>query len=357
VTAPSCQLDSYGVAFIKNGVKLKTAGAKATKINWSRVLDGISTAQVDFVTAGTDCCGQLGAIDHWNTEMIVFATNQETGLDDVVWRGPCQVPTFERGIVTVPAIDVLGWLQVRIAEMVMDFVDMDVTDIFEQLADYALNKDAANIPVYSILKVTSGTVESRSVDPASLRMVWSIVQEMLDAGLDITTFGSQIIAGIPAFTTIELKDTGVLGSVQVLKDGKEFGNRIVGNASRDVTGVYPPGPPAGSNGYPLVEVVASDTQLTDEASAIAAAKARYDYSANGVRRVRSSGGLTLLPSSGIDVKRLIAGQLFNFAATETCYSARETLRLGKLDVTVTQGRETATIDLQPVGGVQGGTTL
>lgn len=357
MTTPSCQLEDYGVAFVKNGVKLKTAGARLEKVRWSRVLDGVSTAEVVLKTPGEDCCGQLGAVDHWNTEMLIFATSQTTGKDEVLWRGPCQVPDYGRGEVIVTAVDVLGWLQVRILEKQFSFVNKDASDIFVELATYALTKDAKNIPDYSFLTLPSGTIESRDIDPASLRMTWNVVQEMLDAGLDVTTFGSKIVVGIPAFTTLELRDTDVKGDVRLIKDGKEFGNRIVGNASRDVVGIYPPGPPSGVNGYPLVEVVASDTQLVDQASAEAASKARYDFSANGIRRVRASGGLELLPTSGIDVKRLLAGQLFNFAATETCYAARETLRLGKLDVTVTAGRQTATIDLQPVGSVQGGNTL
>lgn len=355
--APSCQLENYGVAFVKNGVKLKTAGAEITKINWQRVLDGVSTATVELVTAGENCCGQLGAVDHWNTEMIVFATNDVTGLDDVVWRGPCMKPAFGRGKVTVPAVDLLGWLQVRILEQAFDFVNVDVSNQFVDLATYAFNKDAANVPEHSFVVYEAGVLESRVVDPASLRMTWNVVQEMLDAGLDVTTFGSQILVGIPAFTAINLRDTDILGPAEVVKDGTEYANRIVGNASRDVTGVWPPGPPRGADGYPLVEAVASDTQLQDEASAIAAAKARYDFAAGGVRRARATGGVTLLPTSGIDVKRLLAGQLFNYSATETCYAATETLRLGRLDVEVTAGRENTTIDLQPLGGVQGGNTL
>ena len=46
-----------------------------------------------------------------------------------------------------------------------------------------------------------------------------------------------------------------------------------------------------------------------------------------------------------------------FTATETCYDATETLRLGKLEVTVSKGRERAVIDLQPAGTLSGGNTL
>lgn len=353
--APSCALEEYGVAFVKNGRRLSTKRAKIEKLKWGRVLDGISGASVDLITAGEDCCGEIGAVDHWNTEMVIFAFNAASSKDEVIWRGPCMVPEFDKGRVSIPALDVLAWLEVRVLEQLFNFVDTDMAKIFIDLATYALTKDAKHIPEYSFVVYDSGVKESRKVDTQTLRYCWAVVQEMLNTGLDITTFGSQILTGTPAFTTIDLFDTDITGAAPVIKDGKQFANRVLANASRDIVGIYPPGIPEGTNGYPLVETILSDSQLQDIKSAENAAQARWEYSKNGVRRISATGGLTLNPASGIDVKRLLAGQLFNFQATETCYGATETMRLGGLNVEVTQGRQTTTIDLQPVGMVAGET--
>lgn len=342
----------YGMALVKNGVKLGTAGAKLQRIEYGRVLDGVSTSRVDIITAGTDCCGQLGAVDHWNTDLIITSYNTETSRDEVMWRGPVRKATYRRGSISIDATDVLSWLQVRMLEQDFNFVTRDVSDIFIDLATYALAKDPNHHPVYEFVRYLSGVTESRKVEAKALRMAFNVVGEMLEAGLDVTTFGSRIVVGVPAYIPIELKDTDVLGLAEVVKDGDEFLSRAIGNASRDIVGIYPPGPPTGGNGYPLVEGVVVDSQLPDIASATAAAKARHDFAAGGVRRVRATGGLLLLPESNIDHRKLIAGQLFNFAATETCYSAKETLRLGKLTNVVEKGGERVTIDLQPVGGVQ-----
>lgn len=357
MTSPSCMMGEYGIALVKNGVKLGTAGAKIKRIEYERVLDGVSKASIELITAGPDCCGQLRAADHWNTDLVITAVNPVNNRDDVLWRGPCKKPVFGRGYVTVEATDVLSWLQVRMLEIDLNLPSQDVSDIFITLANYALTKDPNHEPVYSIIRHDSGVSEARVIEAAALRMTWNVVNEMLEAGLDVTTFGSRIIVGVPDFVPINLKDTDVLGKVEVVKDGDEYLSRAIGNASRDIVGIYPPGPPSGANGYPLVEGVVVDSQLPDIASATAAAKARYDFAAAGVRRVKASGGLTLLPSSGVDPRTLLAGQLINFAATETCYSASEVLRLGRLGVVVEKGKETATIDLQPVGGVQSGATL
>lgn len=357
MSAPTCQLGEYGIALIKNGVRLGTAGAKIQQIDYSRVLDASSDGSVNLITAGADCCGQLAAVDHWNTDLVIFCQNPNTNRDEVVWRGPVRKATFRRGSVFIEAKDNLAWLERRLLEQSFDFVDEDVVDQFEALLEYAMRKDPANIPTYTLLKYTSGVTESRKIDTKALRMTWNVVSEMLKTGLDVTTFGSTIIAGVPAFTTLDLKDTDVIGNVEVVKDGEEFADRVLANASRDIVGIFPPGAPTGINGYPLVETLVNDSQLQDEASAVNAAEAYFAFSGKGVRRVRANGGLILLPSSKIDARTLIAGQLFNFAATETCYKATETMRLGRLSVTVGKGYEKATIDLQPVGALQGGDTL
>lgn len=352
-------LRSYGIALVKNGVKLGTAGAQINRIEYERVVDGISKAKVDLVTAGDNCCGQLAAVDHWNTDLLITTYNPDLGVDEVLWRGPVRKPTFRRGSVTIEATDVLSWLQVRMLEQDFDFANEDVSDIFIDLATYALTKDPNHFPVHEFVRYLSGTVESRKVEASSNRMTWNVAGEMLQAGLDVTTFGSRIVVGVPAFTPIELRDTDVQGTnpAEIAKDGDEYANRWISSASRDIVGIYPPGPPTGANGFPLVEGSISDSQLPDVASAEAAAKARYDFSAKGVRRVKASGGLILLPSSNIDHRKLIAGQTFNYAATETCYAAKETLRLGRLANVVEKGGERVTIDLQPVGGLQGDATL
>lgn len=357
--APTCVLEDYGVAFVKGGRLLKTKRMQVEQIRWSRVMDGVSTATVDLVTNGPDCCGQSAAIDHWNTDMVIFATNPDSGQHEVIWRGPCMEPEYGRGFVSVPAIDVLGWLQVRGSLNDLDFVNQDVSDIFVGLwNDAVVNTDVDNPIHHELVVYPSGVVESRKVEGRALRMAWNIVTEMLEAGLDVTTFGSKVLVGLLPFQPIDLKDTDVEGDVRVVKDGKAYLNRAIGNASRDIVGIWPDdGLRIGRDGYPLVEGVVVDSQLPDAPSAQAAAKARYDFSEGGVRRVKVPGGLILKPTAKVNVKRLLAGQLFNFSATETCYTATETLRLGKLEVTVTKGRETATIDLQPAGVLSGGNTM
>lgn len=347
----SCVLGDYTVSFIKHGQRLSIPNAELTSLTFNRKLDAISDASIEMVVGGLDCCGQLGAIDHWNTDMVISVSSIEAG-EEILWRGPVDEPSYVKGKFKCTAKDVLNYLDVRIIEQDFNFPEgTDVSDIAIALITYALTKDPRYTPIYEIKRYTSGTAEARIVDASALRMTLAVVQEMLDTGLDITTFGKYIVVGLPNFATFDLDDTQVLGDTGVSKPGSEFGNRIVANASRDIVGIYPPGPPTGDDDYPLVEHTISDGQIQDIPSAENAAKARWDYGSKGVRRVRAQGGLQLLPSSQIDPRTLIAGQLIRFTATETCYSATETLRVGSLTITVGAGSEKATIELQPIGTV------
>lgn len=354
MSSPTCRLGEYGVALVKRGEKLSTAGAKPTRIEYGRKMDDSARAEVRFVTAGDNCCGQLGSVNHWDTDLVVTAINTELGQDEVMFRGPVLTTTYGKGYATVEAYDVLKWLEHREIETDFNFPSQDVSDIFIALATYSYDKEpqAQFDPRYSIVRYDSGVSEARVVEAASNRMAWNVIQEMLQAGLDVTTVGSRIIVGVPNFATFNLTDKQVAGEVQVVKDGAQFANRVLANASRDIVGVYPPGVPVADANFPLVEAQIVDSQLPDTSSAIAAAKARYDFGGeNGVVRVKASGGLQLLPNSNINPRTLIAGQLIRFTATETCYKASEVLRVGSLNVVVEKGSEIATIDLQPIGGV------
>lgn len=344
MTTP-CQLGAYEVRLVNGGVTLPVGRSTLERIEYGRVLDGVSRGSATFAVPGIDCCGQLAAADHDKTDLVIIEDKEE------IWRGPARRVRYRRGRVIVEANDVTSWLGRRIMPEDLVFDDEDVVDIAEAIWESAVA--SVDAPIYEIVKFTSGVRESRRVKASDYRYARAEIQEMLDAGLDITAFGRRIILGMPAFTPIDLTDLDVEGDVEVVKDGDEYAGRIIADANASTTAIYPPGPRKGSNGYPLVEARLYDPGLEDQSSADNAAKARYDFSSNGVRRVRAQNGLILLPNSRIDHRRLIAGQLVNFTATETCYTATETLRLGSLTCVVEGGEERVTIDLQPLGAVNG----
>lgn len=353
----SCRLGAYTVKLIRGGNELTFAGAKPSYIRYGRLRNGISTAQARFITVGKgdeDCCGKLKYVDAWNTDMVVtvdgtVGLGNPSGKPIVVWSGPVRKVRYGRGYVQVDATDILAFLQVRDLLNNLTFTNLDLVDIFvgiwnDAIVPYSPTK-------HELIRYPTGITESRIIEGSAARAAWNVATEMLGAGLDISTFGTRVILGMPPSPVINLSDTDVIGDVYVEKDGDSFGNRWIANAAKDVVGIYPPGPRGqqGLNGYPLVERNIADTQLPDQASADTAAKAHYDFAGHGVLRVRADGELTLLPSSNIDADRLMMGQLVSFAATETCYTARSTLAIGSITTTVEKKQVTSVITLEPTG--------
>lgn len=338
-------VSDYDVSLIKMGVPLAAGKSRIEKLNWGRSLDQISRAGVSFITAGDDCCGQLDLVDHFNTDLVVSTDG------NVRWRGPVTRVEYSRGRVNVEAADLLEWLNVRFIRDNLVFSSQDVSNIFVGIWNSAVN--SIDAPVHELIVRPSGVIESSSFKANNNSIAMKKVREMLDSGLDLTTVGSRILVGIMSQSPIELGMNDVQGNVTIVKDGDIFANRVATDASNGNVGIYPSGTAKGINGYPLVEYSNYAPNITDISGATNASKSRYDLTGRGVRRVHADGGLVLLPSINRNPRDWIAGMPINFTADETCYKLTETFRLGSINFEVSAGRETATIELQPLGALQG----
>jgi len=336
----------YDVTLVKSGIALEAGRSKIESIEWDRQVDQISRASVSYIVANQDCCGQLGLVDHMNTDLVITA-----GDDGVVWRGPVMRATYGRGRVIVEAADVLAWLERRFVRDDIQTTSEDVSDTFVRIWNSAVA--SIDPPKHEIIVRPSGVIESRRIKASNYTIAMKAVREMLDTGLDITTVGSRILVGMIAQNPISLSSKDVLGDVRVVKDGDMFANRVITDASGGSIGIYPPGPASSQGGYPLVELSNYDPGITDVASANNASKSRYDFSAAGIRRIHADGGLILRPNPNLNPRNLIAGMPINFKAEDTCYTLEETFRLGRISFSISAGREIVTIDLQPLGSVTG----
>ena len=347
-----CEELGYNIQLIKNGRTITRGQQSALiNINYSRVLDNISTAGCEILTPCTEACGELPIADHWNTDFVVT----HGPMNEVMWRGPVTKVRYRHDRVLIEAKDLFAWATKRVVPVDVTQTTMDVSEMAAQLWELSVN--SVDAPSNEVLIYPQGITESRETKKSQHRKLWNLYTEMLNTGLDITTFGSRVLFGLPVFQPMFLTDAMIQGDVEVVKDGDDMANYVYEDAAKNIVGIWPPGPRVGSNGYPLLEESLSDSGIQDQISAENAARARYNFSAMGIRRVVAQGGLVLQPAANIDHKKLIAGQLFNFAAGEMCYSATETLRLGALNVSIAGGLETATIDLQPLGSFGGEGTV
>lgn len=309
-------------------------------LSYGRRLDDISNSQVDYIVSSDACCQFLTNLEPYRDAYGIYRNGELT------WYGWIQTVEYNRGIVSVRAMDGLRWLQKRVVHDDLKYVNTDQSDIFEGIYHSAMDLS----PVALQLDVRkSGTLESRTIDKDQYRLAWNIVREMLDTGLDVTVYGQTIVVGQLGRRPIEMKLTDAIGNPSLTKDGGLYANRIIANVAGDVVGIYPPGNPQASDNYPLVEEVITDGQIPDVQSAVNIAKSRYDFSKIVPRVVNTQDGITLQPSNNIKLNNLICGQLINLTTTGICYDTRESFRLGTVDVVVSGGVETIKISLQPVG--------
>lgn len=341
-----CEELGFDIELMKDGREVvRGQQSRLRTLSYGRVTSAVSTATVEIFVPSRECAGSLAVADYDNTTLTITEGTNEA------WYGRVSAVEYSIDSVVIEAEDLLSWLNRRLLRTDLIYttpeaIELIALEIYNQVV---MSVDPPEVVLHTYL---SGIAEARQMLGSQNRYGWSIISEMLETGLDVTTFGRQILFGLPNFgKPINMTDQDVIGDVRVRKDGADAGNFVVVDAQNDTAATYPPVRER-TNGYPVVDVVISDGQITDATSAASAAKARYDWSARGVRRVKASGGLVLSPNSKIDARKLIAGQPINFTATQTCYTATETLRLGSVQTQVAAGVRQDTIDLQPLGSYQ-----
>ena len=331
------------MAFYNRGGGVIDTPKHILDLSWGRRLDNISSSTINFSISDLSCCSQLGILEPIAHSMSVIRNNAE------VWYGTIKRVEYGRDLVQVQSDDGLFWLDSRIVHEDHSWTKTDLTDIFVDLFNDAMLPD----PISQLSLATTPTLvlESRKAKASDNRYVWNIVQEMLDTGLDVTAFGRKILVGIMYNSQpLELRLGDVQGDPKILKDGTLFGNKIIVDANEKAVGIYPPSGTVSA--YPLVEKVLKDGQIQDAASALNAAKSRYEFSKVVPRLVNIADGIQLQPNSALaknNLNLLIPGSLITVNTEGLCYDQKEVFRLGNVDVTVAGGIETVSLSLQPTG--------
>ena len=338
---------SYSVTFYDRGGQIIPSPDRIATLSWGRNLDAVSRARITYTITSDDCCANLGYLEAVVHECAIRRN------DDLVWYGWLQQPEYSKGSVEIPCVDALWWLNKRVIHKDIKWNNTDLSDIFNDIwEEVIVNTD--NIRAFTTI-TQSGTKETREVLATTNRTGWSVTQEMLDTGLDITVVGQNVFGGIPfneAPRQIKLSD--MQGNPSVLKDGEQFATRVIVDANQDIQATYPEGPGwSGSDYYPLVEEVVRDSQIQDVQSALNAAKARYEYTRTVPRVINLRDGLTLSPSTTLTFDDLIPGRRVIVDTDGLCYNTKEEFRIGVVDVDVAGGIETIRLGLQPKGPAGG----
>lgn len=342
----------------------------ATKVDWSRVRDDISQANVEVSLLNAEsqkCAPLLAELRSWLHEIVIFR-DMGHGAQRV-WEGPITRLTYTSDGVSIAARDVMVWPYRRIMRLgyndafrvVGRRYDNDgniivpgtvlsqpqkVTIRSSQILQNALAYDDPNIlPYLTLIERDDDAKESRVV-PEWSRGAWQEVDDLAaKAGLDYTTVGRRII----------LWDTHTeIGRLPEMRDGDFDTDPIVTEYGMQAANVYGVTNNGGVYGmaeresfrdeYGYIEMLSSaygeddeagaDITLTDEA------RARLEETLTGQAErniagrwpvpvvVRVPDNSTLNPDLNITINQLIPGVHIPLRSDSTL---RKVAQLQKLD--------------------------
>lgn len=293
-----------------------------TLVEWSRILDEVSTARVLVSPAG-DCCERLGDVRSWRHQLQVFRD------DKFVWEGPIQSVSWSLDEVEILAKDALAWLDYRVPHEFMSFTGTDLVAIAQALIEdgYRPDDPGVNVKVLGPAGV-----------PGSRRYIKDVGQtgdhlrDLAETGLDYTAVGSTILL-LPEThmqSVGRLSDADFPDGLVVAEDGTALATRwvVAGDDEGDVLGeaggIHPY--------YGLLERYVEQNTISDDAGAAAAARAKLRASLP-VPVFVDTQEVTLSPDAAVDVETLVPGWCLDITSAETCRTVSQRMKIVGLQVT------------------------
>ncbi|MEU6594804.1 hypothetical protein ABZ923_37355 [Streptomyces sp. NPDC046881] len=309
----------------RNGATVTTAQV-LTEVEWNRVLDGTSSARA-LIQPDGDCCNRLGRIGSWRSRLVIFRDGQ------YVWDGPVTDVTWSLGEVEVVAEDVSVWLDNRVPHANRTFTNTDLSEIAQWLIDDGFAPDDPGHTVQIVGK--AGVAGSRSYS-VGIGQTGDHLRQLAEAGIDYTVIGSKILLLPETFLVSvgRLSDADLPEGLEVSEDGKSLVTRWIVAGSENSGAL-------GSDGgtdpyYGLHERYVEMSEITDDASATEAAKARRRVSAT-VPVFVDTQQVTISPLANISVPSLVPGWALDVTSASTCRKVTQRFKITGLRVTETAG--------------------
>lgn len=312
-------------------------------VEWTRVLDDVSTAHV-VINPDGDCCAALGNVRTWRHKLVI-------ARDGVtVWEGPIIQAEWSFGKVELWASDVLVWLDRRVPHQSITFDGTDLTDIANWLIEDGFAPDD---PGHTVEILGSAGVEGGREYTVDIGQTGDHLRDLADTGLDYTAVGSTIVlmpedwsANVGMLTDVDLP-AGLI----VAEDGSALATRYIVHGDED-SGVR--GVSGGTDAYyGLLERSVEETSVKTSSSAEAAARSRR--AANyPVPVFLSSDEVTLSPEAAVEVGRLVPGWCVDVATAATCRPLTQRLKIVGLKVSEDGDGESVQVALAPMSSGVGG---
>jgi hypothetical protein len=319
-------------------------GDVLTEVEWTRTLDAVSRARAVIAPDG-DCCNRLGRISTWRNRLVVFRDGR------YVWDGPITGINWTLDGVELRASDVLAWLDNRVVHQDRTFSNVDLMEIGEWLIDDGFAPDDPGHTVQAVGR--AGVSGSRSY-AKDIGQTGDHLRQLAKAGLDYTAIGSKILL-LPEThlqSVGRLSDADLPEGLEVAEDGASLVTRWI-VAGSEASGAL--GTDGGSDAfYGLHERYVEQNEITDNASAVQAAKARRRVSLP-VPVFIDTREVTLSPEAAIDVPSLVPGWCLDVTSAGTCRKVAQRLKITGVKVAEnggdddTPGRERVQVQVAATG--------
>jgi hypothetical protein len=367
----------YDVFIFTRGLATIVGRIPFNQLQWERVLDDTSTAQVTVngvSNAGAmgRCCALLGSVTPWEHEIGIY----RDGLR--VWSGPVMDVTFPSETVVIDAADLSAWLSVRWLHDNHNDVQQDLANIWVEYVSDAMGVENS-AGLHATVQALTGVLADRLYTQDMGTFASDAIAELARTGLDWSCVdrvmtGGPVAVQPPAYPDAAaiptLIDESFRQAPTVLRSGSLMGNAIfvggsgAGPGGGAIFGQYGPHFPAtvdhvespAAPDYAAIEAIygrierrVNETKILDQPSIDQNAATRYDLLKTAVD-VISDG--TLLPTAGIDLRQLTPGSLQNIHLQRACVQIGAPYRLKKLTVTAANdGSEDVVGSWEPVGSI------
>ncbi|MEU8870429.1 hypothetical protein AB0D24_04550 [Streptomyces javensis] len=313
-------------------------------VEWTRVLDDVSTATVVVQPEG-DCCAAMGQIRSWRHNLVIYRQGRP------MWEGPIVVAYWRRDGVELRAADILGWLDRRVPHHDIRFKAEDLTTIATWLIEDGFDPDD---PDHLVEVVEPTRIRGDRAYQIDVGQTGDHLRDLAETGLDYTAVGRRILLMPEGFCARvgSLTDADFPSGLTVVEDGTALATRWVvhGKEPEDRTEPDVKGVAGGLDEYyGLLERTTEETSVLDNPSALAAARSKLRGSTPAPVVIDTSQETTLAPDAAVDVASLVPGWCVDVTTTTTCRRIAQSLKIQGLTVKEDADGESVAVQLFPAG--------
>ena len=328
-----------------------------TRLHWERALDEVSNAEIIIGLGGDEnspCCECLSEIEPWCHELHIT----RNGIEE--WVGPITQVIYSFNQVRITAVDMIGWLDVKIPAVESNFTDMDydLTDIAFGFSDSILNValSESNACILDDVQSYPNNISGKRKYIAFGATSLEYLNDLAQSGLNYTTLGRSIILSGEIDQLVPLtilRDEHILGEIEVTKNGLQQGNRWYVHYDGDggIPAVYSTSSPD-TFCYGRVERMRTEDTLQTAADAQVVGGLYAEASKIAPRMIEVPEGSKLSPETPWTLSQMVCGARVDVQLSKLCFPVEQSFILSAMEVDETaEDGEEIKITLTPINSV------